>query len=94
MIIVGVADVGADNFIASLALETILYIVGTEAPNRFARNDAKQDVIVTAHVHRSGPAAAEISTAERRSGATASSATDPASLPATTSGGRLETGVR
>jgi len=96
VIIVGIANVGANNFIASLALETVLDVMGTEAPNRFARNDAKQDVIVTAHVGRSCSAASEISTAECRTSATAS-ATGPASLTATSTasaGGRLKAGIR
>lgn len=98
VIIVGIADVSADNFIASLALETVLNVVGTEAPNRFARNDAKQDVIVTAHVGRARPATAKVSPAECRARATASSAAGATAAGATASstaaGSRLEAGVR
>lgn len=99
VIIVGIADVGADNFIASLALETVLYIMGTEAPNRFARNDAKQDVIVTAHVYRIRSSATatstEISAAESRSGATTiAGAPARAAARTTSTAGCLVAGVR
>lgn len=63
VVIVCVAHISAYNFIASLALEAILYIMSTEAPNRFASDNAKEYIIVSANICRAAATASKVARA-------------------------------
>lgn len=69
MVVVSVAHISAYNFISSLALEAILYVVSAEAPNGFARNNAEEHIIMPTNVGR-GPASSKVARATAESGAT------------------------
>lgn len=71
MVVVSIAHVSAYYFISSLALEAVLYVVGAEAPNGFARNNAEEHVIMATNVGR-GSASSKVAPA--KSGASAGSA--------------------
>lgn len=74
VVIICVAHISAYNFIASLALEAILYVMSAEAPNRFASDNAKEYIIVSANVCRVAATASKIAraTVEGRTSSTRS----------------------